>query len=84
MENSEDDKFERALKSYNIANETELTKIINNLQAKVLKIKQKIIAANSQEENIITEEQRPKIKLNLQPKDQQDFTEWITGVRKKR
>ncbi|XP_011299255.1 actin-related protein 5 [Fopius arisanus] len=83
LEEGDTEEFERALKSYNLANEAELIKMINNLQAKIEKTKQKIVAANSQEENVIIEE-KPKIKTSLQPKDSQDFDEWIAGVRKKR
>ena len=57
--------------------------MINNLQVKIERTRQKIVAANSQEENIVMEE-KPKIKTSLQPKDQQDFDEWISSVRKKR
>lgn len=80
----ETEEFEDALKSYSLSSEADLIKTINNLQAKVEKTRQKIVAANSQEENLMTEEQKPKIKPNLQPKDQQDFDEWIAGVKKKR
>ncbi|XP_015112505.1 actin-related protein 5 [Diachasma alloeum] len=83
LEEGETEEFEQALKSYNLANEAELMKMINNLQAKIEKTKQKIVAANSQEENVIIEE-KPKIKSSLQPKDSQDFDEWIAGVKKKR
>lgn len=83
LEEGETDEFEEALKSYSLSNEAELMKMINNLQAKVERTRQKIVAANSQEENMVIEE-KPKIKTSLQPKDQQDFDEWITGVRKKR
>lgn len=72
------------MKTYSLANEADLIKMINNLQAKVERTRQKIVAANSQEENIAMEEQKPKIKSSLQPKDQQDFDEWIASVRKKR
>ncbi|XP_053988815.1 actin-related protein 5 isoform X2 [Hylaeus anthracinus] len=84
LEEGETDEFDQALKSYSLANEADLIKMINNLQAKVERTRQKIVAANSQEENIVMEEQKPKIKSSLQPKDQQDFDEWIAGVRKKR
>lgn len=84
LEEGEDEEFEQALKTYSLTNEAELVKMINNLQAKVLRTKQKIVAANSQEENIVIEEQKPKIKLSLQPKDHQGFDEWIADVRKKR
>ncbi|XP_063984211.1 actin-related protein 5 [Diachasmimorpha longicaudata] len=83
LEEGDTEEFEHALKSYNLANEAELMKMINNLQAKIEKTKQKIVAANSQEENVIIEE-KPKIKTSLQPKDSQDFDEWIAGVKKKR
>lgn len=84
LEEGETDEFDQALKTYSLANEADLIKMINNLQAKVERTRQKIVAANSQEENIVMEEQKPKIKSSLQPKDQQDFEEWIAGVRKKR
>ncbi|KAF3427356.1 hypothetical protein E2986_04056 [Frieseomelitta varia] len=84
LEEGETDEFDQALKTYSLANEADLIKMINNLQAKVERTRQKIVAANSQEENIAMEEQKPKIKSSLQPKDQQDFDEWIAGVRKKR
>ncbi|XP_068991223.1 actin-related protein 5 isoform X1 [Neodiprion pinetum] len=84
LEEGETDEFEEALKSYCLSNEADLIKMINNLQAKVERTRQKIVAANSHEENIVIEEPKPKIKSILQPKDQQDFDEWITGVRKKR
>lgn len=84
LEEGETDEFDQALKTYSLANEADLIKMINNLQAKVERTRQKIVAANSQEENIVMEDQKPKIKSNLQPKDQQDFDEWIAGVRKKR
>ncbi|OXU27942.1 hypothetical protein TSAR_010339 [Trichomalopsis sarcophagae] len=84
LEEGDTEEFEQALESYSLANEAELTKMINNLQAKVERTRQKIVAANSQEENIVIEEPKPKIKTSLQPKDQQDFDEWITGVRRKR
>lgn len=83
LEEGEMEEFEEALKSYSLSNEAELMKMINNLQAKVERTRQKIVAANSQEENMVIEE-KPKIKTSLQPKDQQDFDEWINGVRKKR
>jgi hypothetical protein len=78
------EEFEQALQSYSLTNEAELIKMINNLQAKVERTRQKIVAANSQEENIVMEEQKSKIKSSLQPKDQQDFDEWIAGVKRKR
>ncbi|KOC60709.1 Actin-related protein 5 [Habropoda laboriosa] len=84
LEEGEADEFDQALKTYSLTNEADLIKMINNLQAKVERTRQKIVAANSQEENITVEEQKPKIKSSLQPKDQQDFDEWIAGVRKKR
>lgn len=84
LEEGETDEFDQALKTYSLANEADLIKMINNLQAKVERTRQKIVAANSQEENIAMEEQKPKIKSSLQPKDQQDFDEWIASVRKKR
>ncbi|XP_072753386.1 actin-related protein 5 [Anoplolepis gracilipes] len=83
LEEGEIDEFDQALKTYSLANEADLIKMINNLQAKVERTRQKIVAANSQEENIVIEE-KPKIKSSLQPKDQQDFDEWIAGVKKKR
>jgi len=83
LEEGEMDEFDQALKSYSLANEADLIKMINNLQAKVERTRQKIVAANSQEENIVMEE-KPKLKTSLQPKDHQDFDEWIAGVRKKR
>lgn len=83
LEEGETKEFEEALKSYSLANEAELTKMISNLQTKIERTRQKIVAANSQEENA-TEEQKSKIKSILQPKDQQDFGEWISGVRKRR
>lgn len=85
LEEGETDEFDQALKTYSLANEADLIKMINNLQAKVERTRQKIVAANSQEENIVNmEDQKPKIKSSLQPKDQQDFEEWIAGVRKRR
>lgn len=84
LEEGETDEFDQALKTYSLANEADLIKMINNLQAKVERTRQKIVAANSQEENIVMEDQKPKIKSSLQPKDQQDFEEWIAGVRKRR
>ncbi|XP_011506105.1 PREDICTED: actin-related protein 5 isoform X2 [Ceratosolen solmsi marchali] len=84
LEEGETEEFEEALQSYSLTNETELIKMINNLQAKVERTRQKIVAANSQEENIVMEEQKSKIKSNMQPKDQQDFDEWIAGVKRKR
>ncbi|XP_015186503.1 PREDICTED: actin-related protein 5 [Polistes dominula] len=84
LEEGETDEFDQALKTYSLANEADLIKMINNLQAKVERTRQKIVAANSQEENIVMEDQKPKIKSSLQPKDQQDFEEWISGVRKRR
>lgn len=78
------EEFYEALKSYSIANEAELIKAIGNLQVKIERTKQKIVAANSQEENTVHEEQKPKIKASLQPADQQDFDEWISGIRKRR
>lgn len=84
LEEGDTEEFEQALESYSLANEAELIKMINNLQVKVERTRQKIVAANSQEENIVIEEPKPKIKSSLQPKDQQDFDEWISGVRKKR
>lgn len=83
LEEGETEEFEEALKSYSLANEAELTKMINNLQTKIERTKQKIVAANSQEETVM-EDQKSKIKSSLQPKDQQDFDEWISGVRKRR
>ncbi|XP_043274906.1 actin-related protein 5 [Venturia canescens] len=84
LEEGETEEFEQALKSFSLANEADLIKMINNLQAKVERTRQKIVAANSQEENIVIEEQKPKIKASLQPKDQQDTDEWIASVRKRR
>lgn len=84
LEEGETEEFEEALKSFSLSNEADLIKMINNLQAKVERTRQKIVAANSQEDNIVIEEPKPKIKSILQPKDQQDFDEWISGVRKKR
>lgn len=84
LEEGETEEFDQALKSYSLANEADLMKMINNLQAKVERTRQKIVAANSQEDNIVIEEQKPKIKASLQPKDQQDMDEWIASVRKKR
>ncbi|XP_015599321.1 actin-related protein 5 [Cephus cinctus] len=84
LEEGETEEFYQALKTYSLANEADLIKMINNLQAKIERTRQKIVAANSQEENIVIEDQKPKIKSSLQPKDQQDFDEWIAGVRKKR
>lgn len=85
LEEGETEEFKEALQSYSLANEADLIKMINTLQTKVERTRQKIVAANSQEENIVLEEQKPKVKTNLlQPKDQQDFDEWIAGVKKKR
>ncbi|KAH0564365.1 actin-related protein 5 [Cotesia glomerata] len=84
VEEGELEEFEQAIKSFNLANEAELTKMINNLQAKVEKTRQKIVAANSQEDNVGTEEQKPKIKPSFQPKDQAEFDEWISNLRKRR
>lgn len=84
LEEGETEEFEQALKSFSLANEADLIKMINNLQAKVERTRQKIVAANSQEDNIVIEEQKPKIKASLQPKDQQDTDEWIASVRKRR
>lgn len=78
------EEYEKSLKTYSLANEVELMKTIHNLQTKVERTRQKIVAANSQEENMVLEEQKPKIKSSLQPKDQQDLNEWISGVRKQR
>ncbi|XP_034949594.1 actin-related protein 5 [Chelonus insularis] len=84
IDEGEPEEFQRALKSFSLSNETELTKMINNLQTKVEKTRQKIVAANSQEDNVGIEETKSKIKTTLQPKDQADFDEWIAGIRKKR
>lgn len=84
-EEGEQEEFEEALKSYNLANEAELLKMISNLQAKVERTRQKIVAANSQEENLVIEDHKPKIKsTSMQPKDQPDFDEWIASVKKRR
>lgn len=83
LDEGETEEFQDALKSYSLANETELIKMMSNLQAKIEKTKQKIVAASSQEENIVIEEPKPKIKSNLQPEGQ-DFGEWITSVKKRR
>lgn len=84
VEEGELEEFEQAIKSFNLANEAELTKMIKNLQAKVEKTRQKIVAANSQEDNVGTEEQKVKIKPSFLPKDQAEFDEWISSLRKKR
>ncbi|KAJ8681138.1 hypothetical protein QAD02_016925 [Eretmocerus hayati] len=80
----ETEEFEQALKSHSILNEIELSRMIYNLQSKVEKTRQKIVAANTQEENVVNEDIKLKPKLSIQPKDQQDFDEWIGSVRKKR
>ncbi|XP_057325666.1 actin-related protein 5 [Microplitis mediator] len=84
VEEGELEEFEEAIKSFNITTEAELNKMINNLQAKIEKTKQKIVAANSQEDNVAVEEQKSKVKPSLQPKNQADFDEWISGLRKRR
>lgn len=84
IEEGELEEFEEAIKSFKITTEAELNKMINNLQAKIEKTKQKIVAANSQEDNGGAEEQKSKIKPILQPKNQADFDEWISGLRKRR
>ncbi|KAK0180138.1 hypothetical protein PV327_005810 [Microctonus hyperodae] len=84
LEEGEPEEFGKALKSYNLANEAELMKMINTLQIKVERTRQKIVAANSHEENIVIDEQKPKTKTSMQPKDQPDFDEWIAGLKKRR
>ncbi|XP_014235354.1 actin-related protein 5 [Trichogramma pretiosum] len=84
LEEGELEEFEEALKAHSLATEADLVKGINHLQAKIERTKQKIVAANTQEDNLNSEEQKPKIKANLQPTDQQDFEEWISGIRKRR
>ncbi|XP_058806615.1 actin-related protein 5 [Phymastichus coffea] len=84
LDEGETEEFEEALKTYSLTSEADLIKTIDHLQAKVERTRQKIVAANSQEETLVTEEQKPKVKPNLQPKDHQDFGEWIAGVRRKR
>lgn len=83
LEDGETEEFKQSLKSFSLTNEAELVKMISNLQTKIERTKQKIVAANSQEENVV-EDQKSKIKSSFQPKDQQDFDEWISGVRKRR
>ncbi|XP_014206962.1 actin-related protein 5 [Copidosoma floridanum] len=85
LEEGSTEEFKKALQSHSLATRADLLKAINNLQAKIERTKQKIVAANAQEENIAADEPKPKVlKSSLQPKDQQDFNEWIADIRKKR
>lgn len=83
LEDGETEDFERALRQYSLSNEAELMRMIANLQAKVEKTRQKIVAASSQEENVVIEE-KPKLKSSLQPKEHQDFDEWLSSAKKER
>ncbi|KAJ9575058.1 hypothetical protein L9F63_007793 [Diploptera punctata] len=84
LEEGEDDEFQKILDFYELSNAGDLQKMVTHLQARIERTKQKIVAANTAEENASEEPKSKILKQSLKPKDQEDFDTWITGVRQKR
>ncbi|XP_066994709.2 actin-related protein 5 [Anabrus simplex] len=84
MEEGEEEEFQQALESFSLSSVSELQKMINTLQARIEKTRQKIVAANTTDENVV-EEPKPKVlKPMWKPKDEEDFDTWLADVRQKR
>lgn len=82
VEEGEEEEFQQALDSYGLSNLTDLQKMISQLQTRIEKTRQKIVAANTAEEPIV-EEPKSKTKIH-KPKDQEEFDSWIADIRHKR
>ncbi|GLH02555.1 Actin-related protein 5 [Gryllus bimaculatus] len=70
VEEGEEEEFQQALDSYGLSNLADLQKMISQLQTRIEKTRQKIVAANTTEEPIV-EEPKTKSKI-LKPKDQEE------------
>lgn len=78
--------FQKALSSFDMGSEAELVKQIGNLQGRIQRTKQKIAAANSTEDVVVSEEPKPKIpkQTALRLRDGEDAESWLARLRKDR
>ncbi|PSN34515.1 Actin-related protein 5 [Blattella germanica] len=84
LEEGEDEEFQKILDFYELSSAGDLQKMITQLQARIERTRQKIVAANTAEETVTEEPKSKVLKQTLKPKDQEDFDTWIAGVRQKR
>lgn len=77
--------FQEALISFDLGSESELVKQIGILQARIHRTKQKISAANANEE-VVSEEPKPKVpkQTALRPREGEDAESWLVRLRKDR
>ncbi|KAL1139299.1 hypothetical protein AAG570_006285 [Ranatra chinensis] len=84
QEEGEETEFQNALKDFGLGSGDELPKIIGQIQVRIEKTRQKIVAANTTEDPMSEEPKQKIIKQFQTPKDEEDFKSWIADVRKKR
>ncbi|XP_046989142.1 actin-related protein 5 isoform X1 [Schistocerca americana] len=83
IEEGEEEEFKKALASYELENLNELLKMISQLQSRIEKTRQKIVAANTSEDPL--EEPKAKFpKTTFQPKNEEEHVSWIESLRLKR
>lgn len=83
QEEGEESEFQKALDEFGLNTGEDLPKMIGQIQARIEKTRQKIVAANTSEDPI-TEEPKQKIMKFQTPKGEEDFKSWVEGVRRKR
>ncbi|XP_071450512.1 actin-related protein 5 [Hetaerina americana] len=81
LEEGDEIEFEATLKECGLSNESELSKSILQLQARIEKTKQKIASLTTAEESVSDD---PKGKFYKDSMDPKDYEEWISNLRKQR
>ncbi|XP_046673502.1 actin-related protein 5 isoform X2 [Homalodisca vitripennis] len=76
--------LQRALKLFNLSSPDDLQKLVDQVQVRIERTRQKIVTANTAEESNI-EEPKPKVsKYVTTPRDEEDLQQWVVGIKKKR
>ncbi|CAH1406402.1 unnamed protein product [Nezara viridula] len=83
QDEGEETEFQKAVSDFGLNSCEDLPKMIGQIQARIEKTRQKIVAANTSEDPI-TEEPKQKIMKFQTPKGEEDFKSWVEGVRRKR
>ncbi|XP_075238261.1 actin-related protein 5 isoform X2 [Lycorma delicatula] len=79
----DEEELQESLKCFELQNTDELRRLIGQIQLRIERTRQKIVAANAGEDSI--EEPKPKVMKQIPtPRDDEDFKQWVDGVRKKR
>uniref|UniRef100_A0A1B6L6D3 Actin-related protein 5 n=1 Tax=Graphocephala atropunctata TaxID=36148 RepID=A0A1B6L6D3_9HEMI len=76
--------LQRALKLFNLSSTDDLQKLVDQVQVRIERTRQRIVTANTTDESNI-EEPKPKVsKYVTTPREEEDLQQWVAGIKKKR